>query len=267
LRHRVRGLLAFLAFAANAQLLFGCVTNVIPFGVTIGQMTNASIGTFLTMNSADIGSGKEGKLDLQGYLNTAEWQADMLALGCGCQVCLGEVPTLPGNSRLSEAFSEMVGGVFVMPIVDQFDISGNTSANIIGFVLVKLISMSGNGLNWTGTAVLLSAAFPLNELTADSDGDGQSDFAEYFAGTDPTNSASAVRISSVIQTNNDILITWQTTGGHTNVVQAAPDLSGSYSNVSLNIVITGSGDATTNFLDSGAATNGPSHYYRVRLVP
>jgi hypothetical protein len=33
------------------------------------------------------------------------------------------------------------------------------------------------------------------------------------------------------------------------------------------IIISGSGDATTNYIDAGGATNIPSRYYRIRLVP
>jgi hypothetical protein len=33
------------------------------------------------------------------------------------------------------------------------------------------------------------------------------------------------------------------------------------------IIIPGSGDASTNYFDIGGATNIPSRYYRVRLVP
>jgi len=50
-------------------------------------------------------------------------------------------------------------------------------------------------------------------------------------------------------------------------VQAASDLAGSYTNVGPNIVLTGSGDVTTNYLDAGGATNIPARYYRVRLAP
>lgn len=58
----------------------------------------------------------------------------------------------------------------------------------------------------------------------------------------------------------------------TNVLEAAAgDADGSYTNgfVDVNglIVIAGSGDATTNSVDTGGATNAPSHYYRIRLVP
>jgi hypothetical protein len=56
------------------------------------------------------------------------------------------------------------------------------------------------------------------------------------------------------------------------VVQAtAGSPGGSYSTNFLDlsplIIITGSGDTVTNYLDSGGATNVPSRYYRVRLAP
>ncbi len=111
------------------------------------------------------------------------------------------------------------------------------------------------------------AACPQAAETADPDGDGQNNLAEFLAGTNPTNSASAFRILSLAQESNNIRITWVTAGGHTNIVQSASNLSGSYSNVSPNIIVTGSGETTTNYLDLGGATNGPAHFYRIRLVP
>ncbi|HUJ10666.1 MAG TPA: right-handed parallel beta-helix repeat-containing protein [Verrucomicrobiae bacterium] len=101
----------------------------------------------------------------------------------------------------------------------------------------------------------------------DPDGDGMSNLHEYWAGTNPTNSASAFRITSVVQEGDDIRVTWNTGGGTTNVVEATSNLSGSYSNLSANILISGGGDATTNYLDSGGTTNAPVRFYRVRLVP
>jgi hypothetical protein len=82
---------------------------------------------------------------------------------------------------------------------------------------------------------------------------------------------SAFRITSLLQQGNDMLITWQTFGGSTNVVQATTgDAGGSYSNnfTDLNpqIIITGTGLVTTNYPDTNGATNN-CRYYRVRLVP
>jgi pectate lyase len=107
---------------------------------------------------------------------------------------------------------------------------------------------------------------------ADPDGDGQNNQSEFASGTNPTNSASALQVISTVRQSNDVMIAWTTAGGRTNAVQAtAGDASGGYTtnfiDISSRIVIPGSGDATTNYTDSGGATNIPSRYYRVRLVP
>jgi hypothetical protein len=107
---------------------------------------------------------------------------------------------------------------------------------------------------------------------ADPDGDGLDNNAEFLAGTDPTSSASGLRIISTKTSGNDMVVTWTTAGGRTNIVQVnAGDGSGAYTNdftdLSGEIVIAGSGDQTTNYTDSGGATNGPSRFYRVRLAP
>ena len=79
-------------------------------------------------------------------------------------------------------------------------------------------------------------------------------------------------ITGIAQQGNDMLITWTTTGGKTNVVQATNgDLGGNYSNnftdISPIIIPNGISLTTTNYLDVGGATNFPPRSYRVRLVP
>ena len=108
--------------------------------------------------------------------------------------------------------------------------------------------------------------------TDDPDGDGMDNLAEFLAGTDPNNSASGLRIISALPQGNDVMITWKTGGGSTNIVQATGgDVSGNYAtnfnDISGPIVIPGSGDVTTNYLDLGGATNMPSRFYRIRLGP
>jgi hypothetical protein len=115
---------------------------------------------------------------------------------------------------------------------------------------------------------------PQAATTADPDGDGQNNMAEFLAGTDPTNSASVLTIISVVPQGTNIVITWKTAGGHTNIVQVTSgDASGGYNSnfvdilSSLTILPGTGGDISTNYIDLSGATNAPSRYYRIRLVP
>jgi hypothetical protein len=117
-----------------------------------------------------------------------------------------------------------------------------------------------------------STTNPAAAANADPDGDGQNNLAEFLAGTNPTNSSSGLRITSVTAQGSNVLVTWTTAGGYTNIVQATAGVpDGSYStnfqDLSGLIIIPGSGDAVTNYLDSGGATNIPARYYRIRLGP
>ncbi|HUI05439.1 MAG TPA: S8 family serine peptidase [Verrucomicrobiae bacterium] len=110
---------------------------------------------------------------------------------------------------------------------------------------------------------------------ADPFGKGMSNTDQFLAGLDPTNPSSVFRITSVVaDSNNNVLITWSTAGVRTNAVQAASgDTDGNYSNNFADIsspphiIIPVGGDVTANYLDVGGATNSPSRYYRIRLVP
>jgi len=79
-------------------------------------------------------------------------------------------------------------------------------------------------------------------------------------------------VTAITQESANIRITWRTIAGRTNVVQfTGGDTSGNYTNSFVDltgpIIVTGSGQVVTNYLDAGGATNFPSRYYRVRLVP
>jgi hypothetical protein len=94
-----------------------------------------------------------------------------------------------------------------------------------------------------------------------------------LAGIDPTNPATAFRITAVATEGNSVLVTWNTAGGHTNMLQGATGGAGGSFNTNAfvdlppQVIVTGSGNTTTNQLDAGGATNFPARYYRVRLVP
>jgi hypothetical protein len=107
---------------------------------------------------------------------------------------------------------------------------------------------------------------------ADPDGDGFTNFEEFQAGTDPTDpNSSPLQITAIALQGVDILLTWTTAGGKTNVVQAMAgpwsDYFSNFADLSPIIVPSGDGLTSTNYLDAGGATNTPSRYYRIRLVP
>jgi hypothetical protein len=111
---------------------------------------------------------------------------------------------------------------------------------------------------------------PAAAASADPDGDGQNNLAEFQAGTDPTNSTSAFRITSVVQTNNDVVVTWTSGPGKTNALQKTAGAGdGSYQTNGFTDIftVTNAIGPTTNYVDIGAATNYPTRYYRIRLVP
>src|SRR5512142_138053 len=90
---------------------------------------------------------------------------------------------------------------------------------------------------------------------ADPLGKGISNTNQFLLGLDPTNSASLFRITSVVPQGDDVLVTWQTAGGRTNVVQVGigENYSNNFSDVPGSVtVISGNGNAITNYLDSWA---------------
>ena len=97
-----------------------------------------------------------------------------------------------------------------------------------------------------------------------------SNLQEYLAGTDPTNSASLLYITSVVSAGQDALDTWMTGLGRPNALQwTAGAADGSYStdNFADLFTVTNTTSSVTNYLDIGGTTNFPTRYYRVRLVP
>jgi hypothetical protein len=68
----------------------------------------------------------------------------------------------------------------------------------------------------------------------------------------------------VSQSGKNIVLSWQTTSGYTNLVQVSTNFV-NWSNVSAPMFMSGSGNLITNWTDIGAATNGDVRFYRVML--
>ncbi len=99
---------------------------------------------------------------------------------------------------------------------------------------------------------------------ADADADGEANWAEYLAGTDPTDGNSKLKFLSATKQAkpSQIVVKWQTAPGRTYELQSAPNFrSGPWTPLSS---VSGDGSiATVNDNISAGATR----YYRLRLVP
>jgi hypothetical protein len=75
------------------------------------------------------------------------------------------------------------------------------------------------------------------------------------------------RIMDIRVVGDDIVLTWQTAGNSSNVVQVAtPTIDSAYVPLAT-IFVPGTGTVTTNWTDFGGATNGASRFYRIQLAP
>jgi hypothetical protein len=154
------------------------------------------------------------------------------------------------------------------------DAESSTLTNTIGVHVTPAVAPPLTAFQQWQVLYFTSTNNPAADPAADPDGDGQNNLAEFLCGTNPTNSLSALRILSVVRHTTDVVITWTTAGGFTNAVQATTgDSHGGFNTNFINItspphiIIPGSGDVTANYVDVGGATNSPSRYYRIRLVP
>jgi len=153
---------------ANGLQYLTSTSNAIPFGITSGVLSGKVTGSFFNISNFDIGSGKEGKIDLNHYLNTGAWQGDMTTSGCGCPASVGSIPTIPGNTRILQAFQDIgLGAILIIPVLDQFSPVGG-SVNIVGFIVAETVSFQGVGSNWSETLEILSAVPSAPNVTATS---------------------------------------------------------------------------------------------------
>ena len=251
-------LLIFFLLAPSSR---SCVTNVVPFAITTNQLNGVTFGNVIEINDTGVGSGGYGKINLRNYPNVAAWLADMVNLGCTCLVCEEAYSVIAGNAQVAQAFNAMAGGTFAMPVINEFDAGGTKPLVIVGFIRVREVSSSGTGGNWVAFLELLSIPPPV-DLTADSDGDGQGDYAEFLAGTNPTNSASFFGVTGIAAEGHNLRISWMTGPGKTNVLLRGESVS---SLTAIGTITTAS--SVTNFLDAGAATNAPIQFYRLKVAP
>jgi hypothetical protein len=98
---------------------------------------------------------------------------------------------------------------------------------------------------------------------ADYDGTGMTEYQDWIAGLNPTNSSSVLAMTSAVPTNNPSgwVVTWQSVSGITYYLQSSTNLGGlpAFSTIQSNLA---GQSGTTRYTDT-TATNSDSYFYRV----
>jgi hypothetical protein len=89
----------------------------------------------------------------------------------------------------------------------------------------SFIDLNHNGISDAWESYYFGKVSTNRTQSTDSDGDGMSDYAEFIAGTDPTNAASNLRfLSAVVQPNRQVEFQWSAVPGRAYQVQATTNL-------------------------------------------
>ena len=96
----------------------------------------------------------------------------------------------------------------------------------------------------------------------DFDGDGMTNFAEYLAGTDPTDPTSNLRMETLTwNPTAGVQVTWTSVSNHIYSLQRTGDLTVPFTNLVQHILAT----PPQNLLLDATGTNGAALYYRIKL--
>lgn len=184
--------------------------------------------------------------------------------------------TASGILDISVYAGQQVQMFFSLNTFDGSTPSGQLNVRAIQFYAIAPTDSVGDGIADSWRAQYFSSVDPtgastnyLSCATCDADGTGQNNMFKYLAGLNPTNTSSMFRIVSLAVTGSDVVVVWQGGGSRTNVVQVsnAMSISNVFSDASSAMVLVGSGDVLTNWVDIGGATNAFTRYYRVRIAP
>ena len=223
-----------------------------------GQRFNITVTESNSSTRADVNKLTSGTLQYDTYLRIPAGVAPVMVITNGVFYvpAPADYDTVTGRVHVRGSFNSAAGANAIIVTYGSSDYDGD------GLPDSYELANGLNPLDSTGT----------NGANGDPDHDGFTNLDEYQAGTNPHDpNSTPFRITSIVQQGNDVLLTWTTLGGKTNVVQftagaAGGSYSNNYANLSSPIAVSGTGIVVANYLDVGGATNRPARYYRVKLT-
>jgi hypothetical protein len=245
------------SFASN--LLIATSATLTGNGAILGTVTN--FGTIAPGDSA-------GSLTINGNLRLQS--SSMMSFELGGLIATNQYDQLTVTNFLEFAGTlslQLING-FLPAAGDTFTLFkfGSFGGQFANAPSLGRVSLSNNLASFAVTYSLTNLVIG-GVIYPDSDGDGQTDIKELAAGTDPNNSASAMRITSITQNGSGYLVVqFQSVAGKNYRIEYSNDLA-TWSTATLSVPATGT---STQWIDDGSLTGGLNflitrRYYRVGL--
>jgi hypothetical protein len=245
----------------SGQMVINAGTLILDGGtVTTRFLFLKTSESFVKFNSGFLSSGQTGTNNLPFIVGDA--------VNVATFHLAGGVHSFGGLRIRSNSFLTGCGTINGTVVVD----AGGTVIADCGGSLTFNGSVTNNGTMRAINSSVLEAYGPvINNGLIDITG-GTTNFHSTFVNNGSIVSGASVlfQVTSIVRQGNDLRITWRTSAGKTNELQAtAGGAGGNYStnNFAAIFSVTNTVGTTTNYLDIGGATNVPAFYYRVRLVP
>jgi hypothetical protein len=102
-------------------------------------------------------------------------------------------------------------------------------------------------------------------ITLTTDSDRLNNWQEWVSGTDPTNAVSALKLTSIERSRNDVTLTWQSAPGINYLVQRASTLGSNSEFETIATNLFSQSGTNTTFIDRNAA-NDSIFFYRIGVT-
>ncbi len=273
---------AMLGGGAYRSTLFNClltnnVAGAYGGGVYYGALANCTIVANSAYRGGGVSSATLNNCIL--YYNNARTGSnyDYAAFNCCCTMPLPPLSTGSGNFANEPLFiDQAAGNLHLQPsspcinsglnafVLSMTDLDGNQ--RISGGTVDVGAYEFPTPLSIISYAWLQHYGMPLDGSAdgADPDGDGLVNWQEWIAGTDPTNSASTLRMLPPTNTPNGLILSWTSVTNQTYSLERATDLSGPRAFSLLQTNLPGRNGVTT-YTDTNSLGLQPV-FYRVRVT-
>ncbi len=257
---------------AYSNFLNNCVVkNNLAGNAGGGTYNNILLGCTVVSNSVADGGGIWGGASTNSiiYYNGGNNIENCQLIAYTCSFPLGTITNEPlfinlagGNFNLSSN-SPCINAGNNACVTSTIDLDGNE--RIVGGTVDIGAYEYQTPVSMISYAWLQQYGLPITTNTdaADSDGDGMNNWQEWKTGTNPTNAASVMKMTSAAPANNPagLVVTWQSVSGISYFLQSSTNLGAQPAFFTIQSNIVGQ-TGTTSCTDTNAVGSGP-YFFRV----